>query len=429
MKIADTKTFLIVVQLAIASSTVINFENEGGVPDDDSLETAWKNGKIVNDTLKYVLKPGDTFIFPNKTFHLMGGIQSSNLRDIVISFEGTLVFSNEINEWPTDASGSGDVLPCLYFSNFTNVTFTSSGKATIDGQGERWWGIPLIGYLERTENRPRLFHLDSSKRILVENIILKNSPYWTFWAPNVDGLEVRFTDIDARRDHVDGHDILDLSAFNTDGFDVTGNDVWIHDCNVWCQDDTIAVKDSSTNMVFERINASGIGLTIGSIGDSVVRNITFRDCYMHHTLKGIYMKFRGGNGLITDILYENIVMDEPEGTPIWIGPAQQTDSRDLCAAHPCSLCWPILDLFAKCNAQNSTYSNITLRNVTINNPKHSPGVLLATESFPMKNITFDNVVVNNPGSKPWGDMYYKCENVQGVARGGTWPAPPCFQAA
>ena len=55
------------------------------------------------------------------------------------------------------------------------------------------------------------------------------------------------------------HDIIDLTAFNTDGFDVSGRNVWIHDCRVWCQDDTIAVKGSSENMLFERITASGIG--------------------------------------------------------------------------------------------------------------------------------------------------------------------------
>lgn len=70
-----------------------------------------------------------------------------------------------------------------------------------------------------------------------------------------------------------------------DGFDVSGNNVWIHDCVVWNQDDSFCVKDGSTNMVFERINASGVGLTIGSIGDSVVKNITFRDAYMQNSIK------------------------------------------------------------------------------------------------------------------------------------------------
>jgi hypothetical protein len=54
---------------------------------------------------------------------------------------------------------------------------------------------------------------------------------------------------------------------------------------VWNQDDSFCVKDGSTNMVFERINASGVGLTIGSIGGSVVKNITFRDAYMKNSVK------------------------------------------------------------------------------------------------------------------------------------------------
>ena len=46
-------------------------------------------------------------------------------------------------------------------------------------------------------------------------------------------------------------------------------------------------------MLFERINASGLGLTIGSVGSGeTIKNITFRDCYMHKTSKGIYTKFR-----------------------------------------------------------------------------------------------------------------------------------------
>ena len=74
-------------------------------------------------------------------------------------------------------------------------------------------------------------------------------------------------------------------------------------------------------MVIENIEASGLGLTIGSIGSDTVQNITFRNAYMHHTQKGIYMKFRGDGGVIKDITYENIVMDTPEGYAIWIGPA------------------------------------------------------------------------------------------------------------
>lgn len=77
--------------------------------------------------------------------------------------------------------------------------------------------------------------------------------------------QIRYSTISARRDERLRHDLLDLSAFNTDGFDVTGSNVWIHDVQVWNQDDCICAKDGSQDMLFERITASGLGLTVGSI--------------------------------------------------------------------------------------------------------------------------------------------------------------------
>ena len=111
-----------------------------------------------------------------------------------------------------------------------------------------------------------------------------------------------------------------------------------------------------------------------------------RDSYMHHTWKGIYLKFRSEGGTISNILYENILMDvrdhfqnidlwkhiskesyliliipsltsyqlilinhyikyrrnnlnikAPEQWAIWIGPAQQAVSSNLCNPAPCRL--------------------------------------------------------------------------------------------
>lgn len=114
--------------------------------------------------------------------------------------------------------------------------------------------------------------------------------------------------------------------------------------------------------------------------------------------------------------------------PIWIGPAQQSDSDSPCAAHPCSICWPEE---GKCNMPaNAKYTNITMRNITINNPKGNPGVILANHSTPMENVVFDSVVVNNPSTaKPpyWGADYLCQGVVNGVATGRTYPVPSCFK--
>jgi len=252
---------LLVAPIAVAAR-VIDFEvDAGGIVDLDDDATAMKNGALMNSTFAS-LTSGDTLIFPNKTFHVMGGIMVNSMKDVTISFDGTLVFSNNIDLWPKEANGN--VFECLHFDQPENVIFTSSGKGTLDGRGKKWWGLPGIGYLERAENRPRLFSMGSAKNVKVENILFKNSPYWTFWAPGADGLEISHCDIFAsREDKPTGHGGLELTAFNTDGFDVTGNDVWMHDLNIWNQDDCVAVKDGSSNMLIERITASGVGLTIG----------------------------------------------------------------------------------------------------------------------------------------------------------------------
>jgi hypothetical protein len=431
------KIYLILILCASCHlhADIINFEMIGGIPDDMSEDTAWINGDLMNQTLG-ILIPGDTFIVPNKTFKLMGGIEARGLKSVTIQIDGTLLFSNDVKNWPRQAND--DVLECLHFYDIENVTFTSQGVGTLNGQGQRWWGIPGIGYLLRGENRPRLFNVENSKNILVENLLFKDSPYWTFWVHGVDGLEVRHCEISARRTDQDNHNLIDITAFNTDGFDVSGKNVWLHDCKVWDQDDCIAVKDNSENMLFERIEASGVGVTIGSIGCSKVNNITFRDIHMHHTWKGIYMKFRGcgdENGAkISNVLYENIYMDKPEQFSIWIGPAQQTDSSRVCAAHPCSICWPqladLLPNVAKCEGQsNSKYENITLRNITIADPQfnYGQGVILAAEDTPMENIVFDSVrVIDSQGEE--FSKYTSCEGVSsGVALGDTNPIPPCFE--
>jgi len=433
-------TCVFALLFSAALARVIDFEKDGlAVPEDKSLATAWKNGAILNATLRS-LKPHDILVIPNKTYHVMGGIKVSNLTDVIFQLDGSLVFSNDMKQWPRDAptkeSPHGRVHECIEFSGLHNVTFTSSGKGTFDGQGSKWWGIPLIGYLERQENRPRLMVISDSSHILVENLFFKNSPYWTFLTQRVQDLEIRYCDVDARRDNDDGHDIFDLTAFNTDGFDVEGKDIWIHDCTVWNQDDSFCVKDNTSNVLIERVQASGIGLVIGSI-NSNVRNITFRDSTMHRPVNGIYLKFRGA-GSISDVLYENIVIDEPSRWGIWIGPAQQVESgksangtshivNPCSAGGGCSLCWPMVP-FTECHGtKNGLYRNITLRNITINNPKASPGVMMADKDSPMVGVVFDGVRVNNPGSSKWGSNY-NCENVQGgVAMGDTTPVPACFK--
>jgi hypothetical protein len=59
----------------------------------------------------------------------------------------------------------------------------------------------------------------------------------TTFFDDVSNLEIRYSQIDARVDNATWHDLNDLAAFNTDGFDVAGSNIWIHDCVIWNDDD------------------------------------------------------------------------------------------------------------------------------------------------------------------------------------------------
>jgi len=177
-----------------------------GIPNNKTESVAWKNGALLNATLNS-LRPGDVLVFPAQTtFYFVGGVKAANLQNVVIRIDGRLVFIDNIQTWPRNANGR--VLECLHFDNIVNVTFTSNTIGIVDGSGEAWWGY--LGYILYGENRPRLLSIGNSRNLLIEKIHFMNSPYWTVWIYNVDGLEIRYSEITNRRNDHDGHDLWNL---------------------------------------------------------------------------------------------------------------------------------------------------------------------------------------------------------------------------
>ncbi|KAL7578554.1 hypothetical protein ACA910_011612 [Epithemia clementina (nom. ined.)] len=445
----------------------------GGLALDDSPATRRHNTRVLSQGLAH--HGSDATIICYGTFHFYNGIRVQQLRHAQLQIDGAWYFhryndNNDEEENTTAAAAAasntstaqqqsrydetsvltveeqeediqfmeelmrqtstggvwanpwGHPPACFTCHDCYNITLTSTmpnrKRGLIHGGGPEWWGIPFVGYMEVHENRPYLMLFNGTKQFTMNNVVLQDSPFYTVLLTNVEYVHIYDITIVTRRTQQETHSLLDLSAFNTDGFDIAGHHVHVHDVDIWNQDDCIAIKDNlwsvdrtSYNMTFERIYASGLGLTIGSIAGTTVRDITFRDCYLYKTYKGIYLKFRRlndhndvkkyPNSLVENILYENITMESPLQWPIWIGPAQQTggSSSNICHASPCSLCWPTLPM-QTCRAVSghAVYRNITLVNVTIRNPQGSPGVIMGGDEDdhdvpPIYNLTFHNVVV------------------------------------
>ena len=438
------------LMLASAGAKIYDFEADAGaVPCkktffsscDTKTAQAVKNTAAMNRALAG-LAPGDTLLVPNKTFSMMGGVYGANLTSATLRLDGTLLWSKDTKAWPTEVKHNKTTkmpIIAMTFERTTGLVITSTGTGTLDGNGAAWWGLPGIGYLVRGKNRPPLLTINDARDFLLENIDFIQAPRFNFQSSLLRNATIRNCHVDSRRTSADSHGAIDLTAFNTDGFDVSGTDIHIHDCSVWNQDDTFCIKSDqdwpTSNVLIENVQASGVGLSIGSIGAHAVANITFRNVVMHHTSKGIYVKFNAkaaGGGSIKNVTYENIHIEKPSSWPIWIGPQQAGIKEDgkkynPCDGDPCSLCWPQLKT-AACPGVAAAIDGLTLRNITISKPATSPGVIIGNASMPMRNVVFDGVRFEDPPANgAFGSKYFHCEGVEGgIAKGGTWPVPPCF---
>ena len=205
-----------------SNAAIVTFAGTSG---DSSTSAAIANGALLNTTLA-ALSPGDTFVIPNRTFHYMGGVFSDGLTDVTIQIDGTLKLCSDRKHYPTDPSGMP--IDAIQLANSVNLKLTSSFIGTLDGQGGDWWGI--VKYLSDTNHRPIMLHVKGATNLLIEKILFKDSPRFHVYAERLEGAEIRDCVVDARwPDDSGNHDVHDLSAFNTDGFDVSGNNVWIHD--------------------------------------------------------------------------------------------------------------------------------------------------------------------------------------------------------
>ena len=97
---------------------IIDFEEEGAIPNKHDYETQLHNGNVLNTTLN-ALEAGDLFYIKNKTYHLIGGIIASDIHDVVVKIDGTLSFSNDRDTWPTDENG--EVLEAIMLYKIKNV--------------------------------------------------------------------------------------------------------------------------------------------------------------------------------------------------------------------------------------------------------------------------------------------------------------------
>lgn len=134
-----------------------------------------------------------------------------------------------------------------------------------------------------------------------EDVTVLNSPVQAISVSNVAALLIDGVTVDNSAGDADdlGH--------NTDGFDVSGNDVTIQNSVVKNQDDCIAINGGS-NIIFRNNRCSGgHGISIGSIGSGkTVSNVVISGNTVTNSMFGMRIKVDADatSGGVSNVVYE-----------------------------------------------------------------------------------------------------------------------------
>ena len=193
------------------------------------------------------------------------------------------------------------------------------GEGWLDGQADKadWWVTPRI---KRGAWRPRMFFINDCEDVTLQGISFRNSPSWNlqpYFSRNLKFLNIS---VNAPAD-----------SPNTDGFDPESCEhILLAGAHFSLGDDCIAIKAGKLYMgatyktpcsdleISHCLMEDGHGgMTCGSEMAGGVNKVYLHDCLMRNTDRGLRIKTRRGRGeqgVIDDIVFENVVM-EHVGTP------------------------------------------------------------------------------------------------------------------
>ena len=261
--------------------------------------------------------PGGTVHVPGPGIYLTGAMNFTSGQTLYVSPGATIAASQAIEDYPLVSAFpsygiSRDIgwknSTCRYgavIGGFELENVTIRGGGTIDGQGWEFWRKMDLKALNCS--RPHLIEFQHARNLLIRDLTLLNSPFWTVHLIYSDTIEVRNLTI-----------LAPVDRGNTDGIDPdSSSNVLIRDCYIKTGDDAVAIKSGinyaglqtnipSTNITLINITAAGHGgISLGSETSGGIRHIIARDIHMtgQHGMRIKTCKGRGS--VIEDVHVTN----------------------------------------------------------------------------------------------------------------------------
>lgn len=243
-------------------------------------------------------------------YNVFHPISATNLRDVTIEMYGSLHLPQNVTYmqelYNTSTTPDDDDLywfdlegPGICYEGTSDIT-----TGWINSYGQAWWDAnPTNG--TGLDGRPHLMRFNTTNG----KISHFKSRKPIAWGMQVVGQNITITDT-----IIDAYSSTGSFPFNTDGFDVTAQDVTITNSVIYNGDDAVAIQSGSSNIRFQTatIGYQSHGLSIGSLGEdqtqfATVSNITFDDVTVINAVYGARFKsWIGGQGLASDVTWSNI---------------------------------------------------------------------------------------------------------------------------
>ncbi len=361
---------------------------------------------------------GGTVVIPKGVFYTGPVTLKSNVNlhfedGAVLKFstDQKLYFPAVLTRWEGVACWNAH--PLIYAYGETNIAIT--GKGTIDGQGanENWWKMcgakhygweegvvaqrnggreRLLMYAETSMPvykrmmvpedgmRPQLINFHSCNTILIEDVSLRNSPFWVIHPLFCESIIVR------------GVDILSHGP-NNDGCDPeSSKNVLIENCIFNTGDDCIAIKSGRNadgrkwNIPSENIIVRGCtmkdghgGVVVGSEISGGYKNLFVENCKMDSKNLDRVIRIKTSTcrgGLIENIYVRNVTVGQCGEAVLKIN--LQYENRE------------------KCNRGfNPTVRNVYLQNVTCEKSKFGTYIVGLEDNDHVYNINVEDCHFNN----------------------------------
>ena len=211
---------------------------------DECLADGKVHTKEIQDLIDTAANNGGGVIVVPRGEYLTGALFFKQGVNLYVSDGGTLKGSDDIADYPIRMTRiEGET--CPYFTALINADgidgFTMLGKGTIDGNGFKSWRAFWLrrewneACTNKDEQRPRLVYISNCSNVLIADLHLVNSHFWTTHIYKSHHIKYLNCSIFSPA--------APISAPSTDAVDIDAcNDVLIKNCYMEVNDDAVALK-------------------------------------------------------------------------------------------------------------------------------------------------------------------------------------------